>query len=164
LKRLVDGVLRVLATGFWTGFFPVAPGTAGSLLAVALYVAVPALPLGADGSFPTLAGGLFLVGLFALGVVASTRAEKEFGRDGGPIVLDEVLGQWITLAGLRPDPGVLVAGFLLFRFFDIVKPFPAGVSQSWKEGWGVMADDVFAGVYAALALRGLLALMPGLGG
>ena len=121
----MNAVLRIYTTALWTGFFPVAPGTAGSLLAVALYGWVPALPLGSDGTlgWPVIA---FLLALTLLGVPASRRGEREFGDDGGPIVIDEVVGQWITLAGLVPTPAVLVLGFLLFRLFDVFKPFPAG--------------------------------------
>jgi phosphatidylglycerophosphatase A len=156
----VRPLLRAYATAFGTGFFPWAPGTAGSLLAVALWCWVP-LPLGQDGTigWPVLA---FLAAITLLGVPASRQAEEEFGDDGGPIVVDEVAGQWITLAGVAVSPAAAILGFLLFRIFDIVKPWPAGVSQAWPAGWGVMADDVFAGVYAAIVLRLLLAFVPGL--
>jgi phosphatidylglycerophosphatase A len=145
--------LRVYATGLWTGFFPIAPGTAGSLLAVALYPWMPLQPLG------TVAV-LFLVAATLLGIPASSRAEREFGKDGGPIVVDEVVGQWITLAGLAPTPLVLIAGFLLFRAFDIFKPFPARRFERIGGGTGVMLDDVVAGVYAAIVLRILLRVLP----
>jgi phosphatidylglycerophosphatase A len=151
--------LRVYATGLWTGFFPIAPGTAGSLLAVALYGAVPALPLGSDGHFG-LGPVLFLLVVAAIGVPASGAAEKEFGEDGGPIVIDEVVGQWITLAGLVPTPFVLILGFLLFRLFDIFKPFPARRLERLGGGVGVMLDDVVAGVYSAIVLRLLLHWLP----
>jgi phosphatidylglycerophosphatase A len=143
----------VYATGLWTGFFPIAPGTAGSLLAVALYPWMPLQPLG------TVAV-LFLVAATLLGIPASSRAEREFGKDGGPIVVDEVVGQWITLAGLAPTPLVLIAGFLLFRAFDIFKPFPARRFERIGGGTGVMLDDVVAGVYAAIVLRILLRVLP----
>lgn len=143
--------LRWIATGFGSGFFPWAPGTAGSLVGLALWVAVPALPL--EGGAWTW---VFLAAMFALGVAASGPAEKEFGEDGGPIVFDEIVGQWIAVAGLAVTPLTAIAGFVLFRVFDIVKPFPAGRSQSWGGGLGVMADDVFAGIWAALVLRLLL--------
>jgi phosphatidylglycerophosphatase A len=155
----VKPVLRALATGFGTGFFPIAPGTAGSLLAVALWIWVP-LPLGQDGSFgPGVA--VFLVAAALIGVPASRIGEEEFGEDGGPIVWDEVVGQWITLAAVPVSPAAAILGFLLFRAFDIFKPWPAGVSQEWPHGWGVMADDVFAGLYARLALHFLLPLVAG---
>jgi phosphatidylglycerophosphatase A len=152
----LNALLRVIATGLWTGFFPVASGTAGSLLGVALYACVPALPLGQDGHFGAVTVA-FLVIVTGIGVPASRRAEEEFDEDGGPIVIDEVVGQWITLAGLVPSAFPLVAGFVLFRIMDILKPFPARRLESLPLGWGVMADDVVAGVYAAIALRLLLA-------
>jgi phosphatidylglycerophosphatase A len=154
-------LLRVYATGLWTGFFPVASGTAGALLGLALWLWAP-LPLGRDGTLGVLPG-LFLAALALLGVPASHRGEAEFGEDGSPIVIDEVIGMWVTVVGLVPAPVTALAGFVLFRIFDILKPFPAGRSQAWGGGWGVMADDVFAGVYAAVVLRVLLHFLP-LGG
>jgi phosphatidylglycerophosphatase A len=159
----VRQVLRIYATGLWTGFFPFAPGTAGSLLGVAMWMYLPFLPLAPSASgffgvgFGTIA---FLAVLTLIGVVASRQAEEEFGEDGGPIVIDEVIGVWISVAGLAVTPFTVVAGFLLFRAFDIFKPFPAGRSQEWGGGWGVMMDDVFAGIYAAIVLRLMLAYLP----
>ena len=158
----MNAFLRVYATGLWTGFFPVAPGTAGSVLALAIYCWLPFLPLGADGHVGVRA--LLLVGALALlGIPASRRGEEEFGEDGSPIVIDEIVGQWITVMGLVPTPFVIVAGFLLFRLLDILKPFPAGRSQALPCGWGVMADDVISGLYGAVLLR-LLLRIPGLAG
>ncbi len=154
----MKALARIYATALWTGFFPVASGTAGSLVGVALYALFPRLPLGSDGVvrvFPLV----FVGALVLIGVFASKWGEEEFGEDGSPIVIDEVLGQWITLMFLPPTPFVLVAGFLLFRLFDIVKPWPARRVEKWGGGWGVMADDVFAGVYAAASLRVLLVVV-----
>lgn len=144
---------RWIATGLGSGFFPVAPGTAGSLVGLALWCALPGLPLEFD-----LVTLLFLVVAFAVGVVACGRSEREFGEDGGPIVFDEIIGQWITVIGLAPTPFTVVAGFALFRIMDVFKPWPAGRSQDWGGGLGIMADDVFAGIWAALALRAILQL------
>ena len=158
----MNAILRVYATGLWTGFFPVAPGTAGSVLALAIYCWLPVLPLGADGNLGI--GSLLLVGVLALlGIPASRRGEEEFGEDGSPIVIDEIIGQWITVMGLVPTPFVIIAGFLLFRLLDIFKPFPAGRSQTLPCGLGVMADDVISGLYGAVLLR-LLLRVPGLAG
>lgn len=156
----MNPVLRIWATGFWTGFFPIAPGTMGSLLGLAAYCWLPWLPLGQDGHIDAAVLILLLVAT-ATGIAASTPAEREFGKDGGPIVVDEIVGQWITVAGLAPTVTTVVAGFLLFRLFDIFKPFPAGKSQDLKGGWGVMTDDVVAGIYAAIVLRLLLRFLPG---
>jgi phosphatidylglycerophosphatase A len=145
--------LRWIATGLGSGFFPVAPGTAGSLVALAAWCAFPALPLhGGWGMF------VFLAAATLVGIAASTPAEREFGHDGGPIVVDEIVGQWIAIAGLAPTPLTVVSGFVLFRAFDVFKPFPAGWAQRWPGGLGVMADDVFAGLWSQVALRALLHL------
>ena len=155
----MNPILRVWATGFGSGFFPWASGTAGSLVAVAIYAGVPQIPLGSDGHLGWEVAAMLLV--FTLtGIWASHGAEKEFGEDGSPIVVDEFIGQWITLAGLLPTPGVLILGFLLFRIFDILKPFPGRQAESLHGGVGVMLDDVVAGIYAAVVLRVLLHYFP----
>jgi phosphatidylglycerophosphatase A len=154
-----QGVTRLavfIATVGYCGYFPFAPGTVGSAAGLAFYALVwwTASPL--------LEVSL-IVALFALGVWAGTTAERYFGGvDPGPIVLDEVVGMLITLAFI---PGLgwsgALAGFVLFRIADIVKPFPAGRFEQLHGGLGVMADDAMAAVYANIALRFLLWLMPG---
>ncbi|MCA9753046.1 MAG: phosphatidylglycerophosphatase A [Gemmatimonadetes bacterium] len=151
-------LLRFIATGAYTGFFPFASGTAGSLLGLALWLWLP-LPLGQDGTFAWTTI-VFLVFAAGIGVPASKLGEDEFGEDASPIVWDEVVGQWITVVAVAPSIGAAMLGFVLFRLFDIVKPWPAGKSQEWTNGWGVMADDVFAGIYARIALHFLLPLLP----
>ena len=98
--------------------------------------------------------------IFIVGVFASGRAERAYGHDGRQIVIDEVVGQMIAFAALPPTVTVFFGGFLFFRMFDILKPFPADRSQRLPGGLGVMADDVVAGVYANLALRVLLMAGP----
>lgn len=145
---------RSVATVCGTGFFPVGSGTAGSLLALALYVWIP-------GMANNLAiAGLIIVALTVVAIPAATLCEDEFGHDGSPIVVDEVVGQWITIAGLAPTPAALLLAFVFFRAFDIVKPFPAGRSQELHGGWGVLADDIIAGLYAAVATRAVLHFWP----
>ena len=142
------GVLAVvIGTGFGTGFSPIASGTVGSLLGVALYV-----PLAAAG-LPAVAIAVAM--LFPIGVWAAGVCGRRYGaHDHGRIVVDEVVGQFIALASFPALPGWLLAGFLLFRFFDIWKPYPAGlIDEQWRTPFGVMADDVVAGVYANLALQ-----------
>lgn len=136
-----------IGTGLGAGFSPVAPGTAGSALAVALYI-----PLAAAG-LPALAVAVVL--LFPVGVWAAGVCGERYGaHDHGRIVVDEVVGQFIALASFPASPGWLLAGFLLFRFFDISKPFPAGrIDRQWRTPFGVMFDDVVAGVYANLTLQ-----------
>jgi len=142
-----------IATGCGTGFSPVASGTVGSLLGVALYVPLAAAGLPAVVIAVTL---LFPVGVWAAGVCG----ERYGAHDHGRIVIDEIVGQFIALAGFPARPGWLLAGFLLFRLFDIWKPFPARrIDERWRTPFGVMADDVVAGVYTNLALQAARAFL-----
>lgn len=144
-----------IATVGYCGYFPIAPGTVGSAAGLLFYALV-------WWSGSTVVEVALIVGLFAAGVWAGTTSERYFGGvDPGPIVLDEVVGMLITLA-LIPGlgwSGVLV-GFLLFRVFDVIKPYPAGRFEQLHGGLGVMADDAMAAVYANLSLRALLWLFP----
>lgn len=130
------------------GAFPVAPGTAGSAAGVLIVWAVARIPV-SRWDVSAIIGAMVIV-FSALGVWAAGRAEKYFGRiDPGPVVIDEVVGQMITLL-LRPDAPWkwLFAGFVLFRLFDTTKPFPARQAEHAPGGWGIMLDDVVAGCYA----------------
>jgi phosphatidylglycerophosphatase A len=147
-----------IATGLGAGYFPVAPGTAGSAVGLALVIALRQTslkPLGLGVSLAALAGVLF-----ALGVWSAGRAEKVFGRvDPRQVVIDEIAGQIITfVATPRVTWTWLIAGFILFRAFDIVKPFPARRAERFPGGWGIMLDDVVAGLYSlvVLVILGLL--------
>jgi len=147
-----------IATAGGAGYFPIAPGTAGSLVGVAVVVGLGRLPLHRFAAITVLAAASLAI--FALGVWAAGEAEKFFGRtDPGQVVVDEVVGQMLTFL-LRPHATWkwLVGGFLLFRAFDIVKPFPARQAERIPRGWGIMLDDVVAGLYgmAVLAVIGLI--------
>jgi phosphatidylglycerophosphatase A len=134
---------------------PVAPGTWGSAGAAVLapFVFMP-LPMG--GRI------LLLVAVFCVGVLAASKAEKLLGcKDPGCVVIDEVVGQWLTLAPFAVlGWGQIALGFLLFRVFDITKPWPVKQAEKgFPGGVGVMVDDVVAGAYTALALWLVLALV-----
>lgn len=138
----------------YVGYFPFAPGTAGSLAALALFafirwIGVPMVELGA------------IVAVFAIGVWSASGTEAALGRkDPGIVVIDEVLGMLITLALLPVSiPGVM-AGFLLFRVFDVIKPYPAAQLEHLHGGLGIMADDAVAGLYSYLVLRLLMWMVP----
>ena len=148
------GVL--LATCGPVGYVPLAPGTAGSLVGLACYGAVRLLA----GDWTQLA---LVAAVTGCGVWAATAAERHFGRsDPGYIVIDEVAGMLLTLLWLPVTWPGAAAGFLLFRLFDVVKPFPARRVERWRGGWGVMADDIAAAAYAHAALRILLWALPAL--
>ncbi len=152
-------VALFIATAGYVGLAPVAPGTWGSAVGVGLLLLVR-MTGGA------VAEALLLGVVLVVGVWSSTMAERRYGRrDPGAIVIDEIAGMLIALFWLPVAWPGLVAGFLAFRIFDIVKPFPARAAERLPAGWGVMADDVVAGLYAYVTLRLVVAaagaVMPG---
>ena len=122
-----------------------APGTAGSAVAVLVLWLVP---FSRSGVF------LFFVAVTLVGTWAAHRAERLLGgaKDPGTIVIDEVAGMTLTVAPFALTPAVLVVGFVLFRIFDVTKPFPARASQHVAGGIGVMVDDLIAGLYALVVI------------
>ncbi|MDQ2694867.1 MAG: phosphatidylglycerophosphatase A [Pseudomonadota bacterium] len=141
--------VHFLAFGFGAGLAPRAPGTAGTMAAIPLYLCLAPLPL-----MPYL---LITALLFAVGVYVCDRTSRDLGvHDHGGIVWDEIVGFLVTMAALPAQWPWIVAGFVLFRAFDIVKPWPIRwVDRRVTGGFGIMADDLLAGVYAWLALQGL---------
>ena len=142
-----------IACGFGSGLSPVAPGTAGSLAALLPWFLLRELP------WPLYLAAIALA--FALGAVACERVVKRLRLDDpGCVVWDEFVGQWIALMPLLWLPFKwwwLVAGFVLFRLFDIAKPWPVSwADRNVKGGVGVMLDDVLAGLYAAIVLAILM--------
>ena len=138
----------LLATLGPVGYFPVAPATVGSAVVVIAAWFLP-LPRGNDAI-----GYLAVAALLAVGI--AHLAEGELGHDAGPIVIDELIGQWIALLFAPHRITVFVAAFLLFRCFDIWKPLGAHQAQALPGGVGVVADDTIAGLTALAALHGLL--------
>ncbi len=138
-----------LATWFGCGYCPFGPGTVGSLAAVLIAAALH-FWMGAG----RLTLGCLIIALTVPGILASTRTARLVGKtDPGLVVVDEVLGQWVTLLGAASlNWKALLAGFLLFRVFDIWKPWPVRTLERLPEGTGIMADDLAAGVYGALIL------------
>jgi phosphatidylglycerophosphatase A len=153
MRRAVDLGAKLVATGLGSGYSPVAPGTAGSLVGLLLF-----LPL-ASRTWPVQLAAIVVVTI--LGVLAGGYVATSLGRkDPGLVVVDEVAGQWITFLALPMTPAIAIAGFLLFRAMDIVKPWPARALERLPGGIGIMADDVAAGIYAHLILRLGLAVWP----
>ena len=152
----MDALALALATVGGVGRAPVAPGTFGSLVAASFLPALAALRAGSCAGYAAL-----LLGIVALAVWSAGRAEHMLeSRDHSDIVIDEVAG--MVLAGLFLPGTWLAVGlaFVLFRIFDIVKPFPANLIDSQIEGGlGVVGDDLVAGAYAGLLARLLLWLL-----
>ena len=146
------GLAVWIATSGGVGFFPVWPGTVGAAVGLVAVAALQRLPLTAAGL--SVIVGLTASGIFGLGVWAAGRAERYFGcSDPSPVVVDEVVGQMVTFL-LCPAASwkVLLAGFAIFRFFDVIKLFPAGRAEHLPAGWGIMTDDVVAGIYSMAGL------------
>jgi len=146
--RLSEFISLIFATGFGAGYAPKAPGTAGSLLAILLFLGISHLDLYIY---------LFtLVVVFALSVYASEFAGRYFNDVDAPkIVIDEIIGMFITYIPLYffPISAInLAIGFILFRLFDITKPFPANWANRIKRPVFVILDDIFAAIYAAIVL------------
>jgi len=136
------------ATWFGSGYLPKAPGTWGSLAALPFAAVI----MWYAGTFALIACAVALV---PVGVWAATRYAARTGTtDAGPVVIDEVVGQWLTLAPLVVvDWFLFLVGFILFRAFDVLKPWPIGwIDRNVKGGLGVMLDDVVAGFFAAAVL------------
>ncbi|MFQ5827528.1 MAG: phosphatidylglycerophosphatase A [Candidatus Methylomirabilia bacterium] len=142
-----------IATAGGVGYVPVVPGTAGSLLALAILWIVPFSPLGL---------ALALLVLTILGGWASGRAERLLGRkDPNLVVVDEVAGMFLSVIALPRELVLFLSAFVLFRLLDILKPFPASRSESLPGGLGIMLDDLIAGAYTLALLWGLRALVGG---
>ena len=142
-----------VATVGGVGYVPVAPGTFGSAVGLLVWWLLPA---------SAIVQGIAIAVIFVAGSWGGNVAERHFGRtDPGQVVIDEVMGMLITLF-LNPVGWIgALAGFLLFRVFDVIKPYPANRLEQLHGGVGVMADDAMAAVYANLVLRAALYLMIG---
>ena len=139
--------ILILATGFGVGYSPVAPGTLGTLLAIPVYYFLSNI------SSPIYE--ITLIGFFFLSVWISENAEIFFGKKDDPrIVIDEMMGFLITMLWVPKTILFVIIGFFLFRFFDILKPFPIRrVDKRLKGGFGVVLDDVAAGIYGNMILQ-----------
>jgi phosphatidylglycerophosphatase A len=146
----MDKLLLFIAAGAGSGYLPKAPGTWGSLVGLLLWFGLARLDVGSYAAV--------LAVLFAVGTVAAGAAEKILDRgDPSLVVIDEIVGQLITLFMAPLHPLSAIAGFALFRFFDILKPFPIGwLDRRIHGGLGIMLDDVAAGLLACIVVQAIL--------
>ncbi len=139
-----------IATGFYSGYLPKAPGTWGSLVGLLLFFLLHTLNL---QIYLAVVAAIFVIGTFAAG-----EAEKIMDRkDPGLVVIDEIVGILITMIAIPATPLAMALGFILFRIFDIWKPFPVNFfDQRFHGGLGIMLDDVMAGIYSLVILQVLV--------
>jgi phosphatidylglycerophosphatase A len=142
---------KFFASALFSGYSPVASGTVGSAVALAFYF-IPGF------ESPLIIGLLILI-VFTLGIRASSVMEKRYGHDPSEVTVDEVVGMWISLFLLPKAYLVAIVSFLIFRIFDIIKPFPARKFDNMHGGFGIMMDDVIAGIYTNIVLQ-LVLLVP----
>lgn len=141
-----------VCTVFGVGYLPFAPGTFGAAAGLAVWALLPASPV---------VQAFAIAGVFAIGAWSGSVAERHYERvDPSYVVIDEVLGMLITLAFIPVGWSGALAGFFIFRVFDVVKPYPANRLEKFHGGFGIMADDAMAGIYANLTLRVLIWLVP----
>ena len=149
MRRLVI----LLATWWGSGYSPIAPGTAGTIAAIPFYFLLRLLPL---YGYLACVLGIGLVACWAAGEAERIFQEKDSKR----IVIDEAVGFFITMTALPPTWPYLIGGFCLFRCFDILKPPPIRlIERKVKGGYGVVLDDVLAGIYAQISLRIIVAFL-----
>lgn len=152
--RVVEGMklllAKVLSTSFGIGYFPVAPGTVTSIAAVLCYAFIPSLHA------PSLLLSLVLL-CSGVGVWAGGFMEKEWGEDPARVTIDELAGQWLALLFLPEGWLPMLLALAFFRFFDIAKPSVIDAAQRLPRGWGIMADDLLAGLCANLSTQAVLA-------
>ena len=139
-----------IATGFYSGYLPKAPGTWGSLVGLLLFFLLHTLTL---QIYLAVVAGIFVLGTFAAG-----EAEKIMDRkDPGLVVIDEIVGILITMIAIPATPLTMALGFILFRIFDIWKPFPIRlIDQRFHGGLGIMLDDIVAGIFSLAILQVLV--------
>ena len=143
-----------IATVFKAGYIPIAPGTVGSIIGLLVFWLIK--------DYASFTIEMFVaVALFFAGVWASTIVEQVLERhDPGVVIVDEVVGMLVALMLLPPTITVMFLAFLLFRVFDIIKPYPARWCEQLSRGWGIMMDDVVAGLYVNVLIHIILWIVP----
>ena len=142
---------KLIATSFGAGFSPVAPGTMGALVAILVWC-ILWLCMAYSTLQWTLAG--LIVVFTIIGVWSTTVSDRYWGEDPSKVVIDETVGEWIALLAVPAGQhwAYIVAAVVLFRFFDIFKPLGVRSMENLKGGYGIMADDILSGVYAAVVM------------
>ena len=135
---------RFIGSGFFTGYFPIASGTVGSLAALIIYL-IP----GFEQLFVIIPS---IVIFMVYGIYVGTKFEAEYGKDPAQCTIDEVVGMWISLVALPKTFAIVAIAFILWRILDIIKPPPARNLERLKGGLGIMIDDVISGIYTLIIM------------
>ncbi len=151
-------IYKITATALGAGYSPFAPGTAGAIVGCIALWLLEKYNIISTTNTPLIFIGLILI-TTVMGIIATDKLEEEWGKDPSKVVLDEVIGMWITMMFVPLSFLNVLIGFILFRFFDIAKPLGIRKLESLKGGVGVMADDMLAGIYANITLQILIALL-----
>ena len=141
MKRFL---ITLFSSFFYTGFFPFAPATFASFVWLAVYLYVP------GGAW--LSNPVVVLCTVPVAIYLAHEGEKYYGRDPSCVVIDEFVGMQVTFLAIEPSLLIGAIGFVLFRIFDVLKPFPAGRAERLPGGLGVVTDDVVAGAYGRLIL------------
>ena len=150
----------LISTIFGIGYFPKAPGTAGSIFAAIIYFFLPNYWFA--NTIKSIILLLCILGLSIISVYFISIAEKILGHDNKKIIIDEFWGYFITILFLPKGIILAVSGLFFFRIFDIFKPEPVNVLQKLPKGWGVIADDLMAGIYGNICLQIINLIFPNL--
>ena len=145
-------IYKLTATALGAGYSPFAPGTMGAIVGCLALWLFEKYNLISTTSTPIPFIGLIVITTI-LGIIATDKLEEDWGKDPSKVVLDEVIGMWITMMFVPLSFLNVLIGFILFRFFDIAKPLGIRKLESLKGGIGVMADDILAGIYANISLQ-----------
>ena len=141
----INSFEKFIGSGFFTGYFPVASGTVGSVAAIVIYL-IP----GFEQLVVIIPATLVII---FYGMYIGTKFEAEYGKDPAQCTIDEVAGTWISLIALPKTVGIIIATFLLWRILDIIKPPPARNLERLKGGLGIMIDDVISGIYTLIIMH-----------
>ncbi len=144
-------IYKIFLTALGSGYSPIAPGTCGAIVGCAALWFLEKYNIASTTSTPIIYIGLILVTII-MGIIATNALEDEWGKDPSKVVIDEVIGIWITMLFVPLSWLTLLIGFVLFRFFDIAKPLGVRKMENFGGGLGVMADDMLAGIYANICL------------
>ncbi len=144
---------RIISTGCGIGYFPFAPGTMGALAALIIYWVTPQP---GHIQFIVTIVAVTLIGIYAASITERELTAKlgsERGKDPKIVIIDEVIGMLVSLIAVPKTTKFLLLAFVFFRIFDIIKPFPARRIEELPAGWGIVFDDVIAGIYANLLIQ-----------